>query len=425
MTQDQWTESVSTECGRSAMAVCLNWSPKNYSAEIASFLKGRHFPRLSRFCRSAAPQDSHPHRQPVPFFVTRRFCVLTGIIFALLTTHNGHALAGVAQTNVFPNPGLTNPRMKFNTGKVVRGVPQFSPLLPSIPGPLSGWWVWMAHRSQYLNGSEMIRNDGGLKDPHFGPAAYVFTTPNQNARLAIYRNHSAHQWVYDLFEKNGPLDPGGGANLFLSANAKGGPFSMNHPIIYSLWAKIAQAHVRYYNPGAARSGAVVAQVFSGFILKFHSHNPRHRITLFMQIHMADSRSWLGRTGGITDKQGTWSPAGAVLDFDLAPPGGDPFRFRPDRGPLHYLRYNLRPFLEEVLSAKPPLCQQADGRDHHLTFMGRVRNLKNWTLTSVYVGLETENRISRPGISNHGPQGTVSVALQLMGLRVISDGINSR
>ena len=194
---------------------------------------------------------------------------------------------------------------------------------------------------------------------------------------------------------------------------------MNHPIIYSLWAKIAQAHVRYYNPGAARSGAVVAQVFSGFILKFHSHNPRHRITLFMQIHMADSRSWLGRTGGITDKQGTWSPAGAVLDFDIVPPGGYPFRFRRDRGPLHYLRYNLHSFLEEVLSAKPPLCRQAGERGHHLAFTGRVRNLKHWTLASIYVGLETENRISRPGISNHDPQGAVSVALQLAGLRVIT------
>ncbi len=353
-------------------------------------------------------------------FMNRLLFVLAGILVMTLIANNAPLQAGVVQQSVFPDPGLANPRMKFNTGRVVRGIPQFSPLLPNIPRPLSGWFVWMAHRSEYLNGSEMVKNEKGLGDTNFGPAIYMFTTPNQNARLTIYRNHSAHQWVYDLFEKNGPLDPGGGANLFLSANAKSGRFPMNRPIIYSLWAKISQARIRYYNSNAERSGAVLAQVFSGFILKYHSHNPRHRITLFMQIHMADSRSWLGRKGGITDKQGTWSPAGAVLDFDIAPPGGYPFRFRPYHGPLHYLRYNLCLFLREVLVTKPPLCIQADGLDHHLMFTGRVQNLKNWTLTSMYVGLETENRICRPGVSNHNPQGTVSVALQVANVRVMTE-----
>ncbi len=349
----------------------------------------------------------------------RSACALVaGIALALAGTRAGVYVNGVG-VSVFPNPGLTNPRMKFNTGKVVHGIPQFSPLLPLISGPPSGWFVWMAHRSEFLNASEMIKKDKHFEDSHFGAPAYVFITPNHKAHLAIYRDHGKHRWVYDLFEKNGPLEPDGGANLFLSANAKGLPFAMNHPIVYNIWAKISQAHILYYNAKAEKSGAVLAQVFSGFILKFHSRNPGRRMTLFMQIHMADSRSWMGKMGGITDEQASWSPAGAVLIVDIAPLGGYPFRFRADGGPLHHLHYNLGEFLRRILGARPPLCRQTDGPVHRLRFTNRVKRLKNWTLTSMYVGLETENRDCRKGSLNHAPQGTVSVALQVAGLSVVS------
>jgi hypothetical protein len=363
---------------------------------------------------------SHNPRQSKIVFINRRLFALIGAIITALLGVTVYARDGGTSGSVFPNPGLTNPRMKFNTGKVVKGTPQFSPLLPNIRGPLSGWCVWMAHRSEYLNGSEMVRNDEKLKDARFGPAAYAFIAPNHNSRLAIYRNHTAHRWVYDLFERNGPLDPDGGANLFLMANARSGHFTMNHPVVYNLRAKISQAHIRYYNSSAEKSGAVLAQVFSGFILKFHSRNPRQRITLFMQIHMADSRPWMGTTGEITDEQCTWNPAGAVLIADLAPPGGYPFHFRPDGGPLHHLHYLLNGFLSKILAAPPPLCRRTDGSVHHLKFTNRMKNLKNWTLNSMYVGLETENRDYRPGVRDHQPQGTVSVGLQVSDLSVVSE-----
>ena len=70
-----------------------------------------------------------------------------------------------------------------------------------------------------------------LRDPRLGLPAYAFITPDHNTHLAIYRDHRAHRWVYDLFEKDGMLLPNGGVNLFLSASAMGGPFTMNHPII--------------------------------------------------------------------------------------------------------------------------------------------------------------------------------------------------
>ncbi|MHB1768320.1 MAG: PEP-CTERM sorting domain-containing protein [Phycisphaerae bacterium] len=297
--------------------------------------------------------------------------------------------------SVFPNPGLTNPRMQFNTGAVVNNQEQLSPYLPNIPGPLSGWVVTMWNRSEVLNANEMVTNDPSVSDPTFGSAAYSFTTPNQNAQLAIYRDTVNNQWVYNLFERNGTLTPGGGANLFLSANAVGGPFTMNHPIGYNAYAKISEASATYNNPQAMTNGAVLAQVFSGFILQ----DSNQGLTVFMQIMLADSRGGTGGNGGIT----YLSQSGNTYVVDIAPPGGNPLAFQTDNGPLHYLSYQLNPFFSEFLAAE--------------SFGSAASNPANWSLNSMYVGLETEN-----SISGGAPQGSVSVGLQIAGLTVYSEPV---
>ncbi len=301
----------------------------------------------------------------------------------------------VGSVNVFPNPGLVNPRMQFNTGQAVGANPQLSPILPNIPGPLSGWFVAMWHRSEVLNANEMVTNDPNVSDPTFGPAAYAFTTPNQNAQLAIYRDTANNQWVYNLFERNGTLGPSGGANLFLEVPNNSANVAMNNPIIYNLYAKIAEASVTYDNPQAMTNGAVVAQVFSGFILQ----NASQGLTVFMQIHMADSRAGYGTKSGITDLQ----QSGNTYLVDIAPPGGDPLAFQTDNGALHYLSYQLNPFFSEFLAAE--------------SFKTAASNPANWTLNSMYVGLETEN-----SISGGAPQGAVSVGLQIAGLSVYSEPV---
>ena len=148
----------------------------------------------------------------------RRWVVLAGALMLVVTTAEAH-VAG-APASVFPNPRLTNPRMQFNTGTAANGVEQISPYLPDIVGPLSGWVVTMWDRSQVLNAREMVTNDKKLSDPLFGSAAYAFTTPNHKARLAIYRDRTAHCWVYDMFERNGRVNRGGGANLFLAGDGR-------------------------------------------------------------------------------------------------------------------------------------------------------------------------------------------------------------
>ena len=137
-------------------------------------------------------------------------CLLTllGLVWPLLGI-TAYANAAAPWRSVFPNPGLTNPRMNFNLGTRINGVDIAgnSPYLPAIPGPLSGWTVTMWHRREVLNARELVRNDRNLRDPRLGIPAYAFITPNHKSHLAIYRDHKAHRWVYELFEKMVPFCP--------------------------------------------------------------------------------------------------------------------------------------------------------------------------------------------------------------------------
>ena len=352
---------------------------------------------------------------------------LAGVVGTILgITAYAHAAAAPWQS-VFPNPGLTNPRMNFNLGTRIKGVdiPGNSPYLPAIPGPLSGWTVTMWHRHETLNARELLRHDRALCDPRLGVPTYAFITPDHNTHLAIYRDHKARRWVYELFEKNGMLLPNGGSNLFLSASAKGGSLAMNHPVVYNLWAKLSQAHIKYYNAGAEKSGAVLAQVFTGFIFSMRSPHPADQITLFLQLPLADSRDDtlggkpLDGTGGVTYQHCDSGKNGTVIIENITPRGGCPLLFRAQRGPLRHLHYRLDKFLSAVL-AHPPMFRNSLGNTQRLAYSNQARNLKNWTLDSMYVGLETQNRDYRPGVTNHAPQGTVSVALQVANLSVMTE-----
>lgn len=356
----------------------------------------------------------------------RRGTVLAGVVL-MLSGINTYTQAYGALKSVFPNPGLTNPRMKFNLGMRINGadIAGLSRYLPAIPGPLSGWTVTMWHRRETLNARELLRDDRALRDPRLGVPTYAFITPDHNSQLAIYRDRKSHRWVYDLCEKDGMLLPNGGSNLFLSARARRGPFTMNHPIIYNLWAKISQANIEYYNAGAEKSGAVLAQVFTGFIFSMQSLHPADRITLFLQLPLADSRNGkfggakFGGPGGVTYQHCVSEKNGTVIIENIAPPGGCPLPFRAQHGPLQHLHYRLNTFLRAVL-AHPPMFRNSYGNTHRLAYTSHAQNMKNWTINSMYVGLETQIRDFRLGVTNHHPQGTVAVALQVANVRVMAE-----
>ncbi|MHB1768905.1 MAG: hypothetical protein ACYCUV_13775 [Phycisphaerae bacterium] len=63
-----------------------------------------------------------------------------------------------------------------------------------------------------------------LRDPRLGLPAYAFITPDHNTHLAIYRDHIAHRWVYDLFENDGMLLPKRGRESFSLRQCQGRTF---------------------------------------------------------------------------------------------------------------------------------------------------------------------------------------------------------
>jgi hypothetical protein len=77
------------------------------------------------------------------------------------------------------------------------------------------------------------------------------------------------------------------------------------------------------------------------------------------------------------------------------------------------------FLRRVL-AHAPMYRKPNGVMHQLVYSDQAKNLKNWTINSMYIGLETENRDFRPGVTDHRAQGTVSVALQVENLSVMME-----
>ena len=181
---------------------------------------------------------------------------------------------------VFPDPGLTIPRLRFGTGQVLSNRPAMSTILPAIDGPVSAWSVTMWNRDPYLKPDQMTSDDPSTTDPILGPAAYAFTTPDQTAHLWIYHNGTPGTWVYDLFERGGKLKAGG-ANLFLSARSDVDDLSFDRQITYAFQGKISAASVTYSPASAERSGAVGATVFSGFVLQLTDPKTDQVATIFL------------------------------------------------------------------------------------------------------------------------------------------------
>lgn len=316
--------------------------------------------------------------------------------------------APVRADELFPDPGLTDPRLRFATGRVVANQPEVAAELPDIPGPVSGWVVGQWQHTHYLSSADLLKSPT-INDSRFGRALYAFDTPFDESHLWIFRDHSSY--IYELFERDGTLI-GGGANLFLSAGAVI-KAEMDKPIDYSLAVRMSKADARYWTATAESSGAVMAQVFTGFVLRFDDPNSRRKINLFLQIPLSGSRPGPSRYRnchanndivGVTANEGLGHEA--------------PLAFQPDAGRLHAFRFRLNDYLCAVVT-QPASCQN-DGKTVPLASYPGIRKLKNWRLQSMYVGLETQSQDLRPASPIHVPQGSVEAGLQLSGLHVVRD-----
>lgn len=323
------------------------------------------------------------------------------------------ARASAQQESVFPDPGLTRPKLLFHTGRAVPGVgPEISPILPDIPGEPSGWFVTQWRKRQLLKPSMIQRNDPQTHDPYLGTAKWAFTTPNGESSVEIYYDH--RQVTVGLLQRDGYILSVGGTDLFLSASSILPAATLDHDVTYDVALKLSDASALYNTQSAFASNSVLAQVFTSFILSFKPVGDRNAYTAFLQLHHADSRGIVPRFARCSiNHNGSMelvfsSGAGRVPDLP----------FVSDAGPLHHLHYRLNDYVCEMLS-RVYRCKDASGQytpPKHLP--DELRSLANWRILSMNVGIEGGNSNHRPGSTNTDPQGTIVTALDVADVKVM-------
>jgi hypothetical protein len=184
--------------------------------------------------------------------------------------------------------------MWFGDGGSQNAAPTYFGILPKIAGPTSEWSLLEWSKIQYLNPSAMQVRPVSTYDPLYGNAAYSWATPDGESAMQIYGNGTTTPWVYDLRSSGGILTNGGGTNVFLSDSTIAANANFGKQITYQLQAKIDTATVAYYSAAARSNGTVLAQVFSGFTLKFNQPGSSNynamlpTFNAFMQIGISNS-----------------------------------------------------------------------------------------------------------------------------------------
>lgn len=315
--------------------------------------------------------------------------------------------------NLLPGLGSEIQRLRFQTGRVVNNMPEISPTLPDIPGPASPWSVTQWSQTELLEADRMVTDDPATDDQRLGVANYAFTASDGHSHVWIYREPDTHQAVYELYERDGPLSAAGGANIFLSRDAPQGGISLDHSIAYRLKARIAKARVDA-SPAATERGVVLAQVFTGFVIQFPEPDGSGLSTLFLQVPISVSRQPVNEYRSCTENSGRRT---IIFDGNLR---NDPLLpFHSDDGPLRPLAFDLSDYICALLSSATS-CRDQSGELHDWSPPPGQLSFQDWKITSIYVGLETQNRDARPDATSPLPQGHVEVGLQLTDLELVAD-----
>ncbi len=304
--------------------------------------------------------------------------------------------AHLADDSVFPDPGLSNPRLRFHLGKAGPQGPIISPSLPEMPGPPSAWFVtqW-SQGEQLMHPDAMTKADPATRDPSLGVASYAFSAPDGHSHFWIYDDKPRKRYVYDLYERGGTVGANGGSNIFISAHASDPDATLDRPITYSVSLRLPRANVSFATPAAHINGAVLAQVFSGFIFRVQPRESRKVVTVFLQILHASSRN---RPSGYYSC--SYNDNGAVILDGRNLPEDLQLPFAPSRGPLQRLHYLLNTRICALLRGPLP-CTDQKGRQSAFDLRGwKLSNLASWRLTSMYVG--TRNSRSRHASGRNRP-----------------------
>ena len=281
-----------------------------------------------------------------------------------------------------------------------------------MPFPVSEWVVAQWGQTSYMTGDRMTKDDPSAHDARLGEAAYAFAAPDGHSHVWIFHDTTPDRWVYELYEQDGILHPGGGSNIFLTARDQQKDMTFDRPITYSVDLKLSQAEVAYFTPAAARNGAVVAMLFSGFSLQFADPQSGLRQSIFLQIPIA--RSGGVATHGIYIPLPTKGARPNLLYSAALGPDEPTLPFAPDPGPLHSFHYLLNRYLAQAVTRTYRWQGQT------VAWPAAALDFRNWRLTGMYVGLETQASDLRPQSVNHDKQGSVKIGVQIANLRVMRD-----
>jgi hypothetical protein len=335
-------------------------------------------------------------------------CFVVGIEFLQIF---GLPAGAEETTNAFPGIEGQVERIGFHTGKVVNNQPEISPILPNLPGRPSHWSLLQWAQPQVILPTSLKTNDPTTRDDRLGIAKYAFSAPDGHSHMWIYEDPVSHHPVFELYEQGGALTAAGGANVFLASDAPPGGISLDHELLYEMETKISRALVEA-SLTAQKNGAVLAQVFAGFIIHFPEQDGKTISTLFLQLPITRSIASPNEYRSCTSDKGSRN-----IIFGASPKADSSLPFEADKGPPKHLRFNINSYICELIN-RPVVCTDSTGKKTNLSLLDSPNGFQDWKLHNMYVGLETEAQDLRPQSRTNDPQGKVEVALQLADLKVI-------
>ena len=299
-------------------------------------------------------------------------------------------------------PSLDNPKLRFGTGGVKHNQPEVSDLLPDLPGPASGWYLAQWHQNSIISAGS-LQHGVGPADPLLGLPLYSYTSPNKQTSITVYKDKESDHLVWRLYEHGGWLTNGGGSNLFLSTNLPRGGVNFSQHLTFSFDARLTDAMVQFSTPTAERTGAVLGMAFSGMVVTFPNPLTGIPSTLFLQLSLANSLERTTPQIACREINGSLRILfGGYLGAKL------PLSFTPGSS-LEHVSYNLNQY-ENAIFGEPLHCS-INGKNTMVS-MNSVNPAKI-IITSLYIGLETENIDKRPGAAAFGrPQGDVAMGLEV-------------
>lgn len=312
--------------------------------------------------------------------------------------------------SLLPDLGLTNPRFRFHMGEVQNSMPLISKVLPNIQGvPGSEWYVAQWGKTEYMRPEVMFTNSPYANDPILGDAVFAFPTTSNQSHLWSFWNSVTNHWVHEIYGENGTLTDVGGANVFLSTDVSSGvAANMDRNINYQFTGQISKASAFFNDAHAQASGAVMAQIFSGFVLHYTDPKTKMISSLFLQIDHANSFNKRMNHRGCYPHNGYME---ITLNMNLE---GDPRMDFVKNGPGPFY-YNINRYLCDVIK-KPIQC--SDGSVY--AFPKEASQFLNWKITSMYIGLETQNRDNRKESKILNAQGSVAAGFQISNLSLLRD-----